>query len=164
MQIPSRWETREKRPLCTRTAAKECGRPVAARFRNLGCGKIASLSFSLSRWASRLRRRESVDDAHGRGKRRLSGVGTGWLNNIDRYSVFGTRFKRSGQLASFSFSRVKGVYVWFKFKRFSRFLSFFFISLCTCYTSLYCFHLFSIRDTTGYWTNYHSFANLIWKL
>lgn len=123
-----------------------------------------SLSLSLSSWASRLRRRESVDDAHGRGKRRLSGVGTGWLNNIDRYSVFGTRFKRSGQLASFSFSRVKGVYVWFKFKRFSRFLSFFFISLCTCYTSLYCFHLFSIRDTTGYWTNYHSFANLIWKL
>lgn len=36
-----------------------------------------------------------------------------WQNNIDRYSVFvfGTRFKRSGQLASFSFSRVKGVYV-----------------------------------------------------
>lgn len=60
MQIPSRWETREKRPLCTRTAAKECCRPVAARFRNRAAARLRKNRVSLFLSLSRLGRRGFV--------------------------------------------------------------------------------------------------------
>lgn len=81
MQITSRWETRwfrekkrEKRSLCSRTAAKECRRPAAARFRNRAAGPRAEKSracfsffvyLSLSLWAASSSRKCGRCDTRG---------------------------------------------------------------------------------------------------
>lgn len=173
MQITSRWETRwfrekkrEKRSLCSRTAAKECRRPAAARFRKRAAARLpvrarknrarVSLSLSISLCLfGRLRRRESVDDAtRVAGKRRLSGVRCwnggkiiSWRANKQRgcICIWKSRFKRRsmrsiGKFFSYVFPPgVKSVCVWFKIKRFSRFLPFFFFFfLLSVYARITC--------------------------